>query len=134
MSEQFATPFHHWTMYQIKHHWPQHAFRVKIRFKTRLVQNSTMWKISGLHSWTANYTQRSGAGLGESWKFYCPNHVRNRSGICLVVQWLWISLPMKRTWVWSLVQKDPTCCKATKPMLHNQSSHFSGKPARCNEE
>ena len=32
----------------------------------------------------------------------------------LVIQWLRIRLPMQRTWVWSLVQEDSTCCGATK--------------------
>ena len=37
----------------------------------------------------------------------------------LVVQWLRIRLPMQGTQVQSLVQEDPTCCEATKPMHHN---------------
>ena len=37
----------------------------------------------------------------------------------LVAQWLRIHLPMQGTWVLSLVQEDPTCCEATKPMHHN---------------
>ena len=37
----------------------------------------------------------------------------------LMVQWLWMHLPIQWTWVWSLVQEDPTCCRATKPMHHN---------------
>ena len=37
----------------------------------------------------------------------------------LVVQWLRIHLPMHGTQVQSLVQEDPTCCGATKPVLHN---------------
>ena len=40
----------------------------------------------------------------------------------LVAQWLRILLPMQGTWVRSLVQEDPTCCRATKPMHHNYSS------------
>ena len=35
-----------------------------------------------------------------------------------MVQWLRIYLPMQGTWVRFLVQKDFTCCKATKPMCH----------------
>ena len=34
----------------------------------------------------------------------------------LVVQWLRICLPTKGTPVWSLVQQDPTCHQAPKPM------------------
>ena len=37
----------------------------------------------------------------------------------LVVQWLGTHLLMQRTWVWSLVWEDSTCCRATKPMSHN---------------
>ena len=33
---------------------------------------------------------------------------------CLVVQWLWICLPMQGTWVWSLVQGDSRCPWATR--------------------
>ena len=37
----------------------------------------------------------------------------------LVVQWLRICLPMQGTQVRALVQEDPTCCRAAKPMCHN---------------
>ena len=37
----------------------------------------------------------------------------------VVVQWLRIHLPMQGTWVQALVQEDPTCRGATKPMCHN---------------
>ena len=37
----------------------------------------------------------------------------------LVAQWLRIRLPMQGTWVRALVQEDPTCCRATKPVRHN---------------
>ena len=37
----------------------------------------------------------------------------------LVVQWLRICLPMRGTWVRALVQEDPTCRGATKPVRHN---------------
>ena len=37
----------------------------------------------------------------------------------LVGQWWTIHLPVQGTWVWSLVQEDPTCCRATKPVYHN---------------
>ena len=26
---------------------------------------------------------------------------------------------MQGTWIWALVQEDPTCCGATKPARHN---------------
>ena len=37
----------------------------------------------------------------------------------LVAQWLRIRLPMQGTRVWALVQEDPTCRGATKPVRHN---------------
>ena len=43
----------------------------------------------------------------------------NNWGTSLVAQWLRILLPMQGTWVRSLVQEDPTCCGATKPVSHN---------------
>ena len=41
------------------------------------------------------------------------------TGTSLVAQWLRIRLPMQGTWVRALVQEDPTCCGATKPVRHN---------------
>ena len=40
-------------------------------------------------------------------------------GTSLVAQWLRIHLPMQGTRVRSLVQEDPTCRGATKPVRHN---------------
>ena len=37
----------------------------------------------------------------------------------LVAQWLGVCLPMQGTWVRALVQEDPTCHGATKPVHHN---------------
>ena len=37
----------------------------------------------------------------------------------LVAQWLRIRLPMQGTRVRALVQEDPTCHRATKPVCHN---------------
>ena len=50
-----------------------------------------------------------------------------------VVQWLGISLPMQRTWVWPLVQGDPSCYRASEPMLHRKSQHDE-KPVHHSEE
>ena len=52
-----------------------------------------------------------------NWK--CPNPKIHRWGISLVVQWLKIHLPMQGTQVRALVQEDPTCRGATKPVRHN---------------
>ena len=61
-------------------------------------------------------------------------------GTSLVVQWLRIHLPMQGTRVWALVQEDPTCRGATKPMCHNYwacalepTSHNSWAPATTTE-
>ena len=40
-------------------------------------------------------------------------------GTSLVAQWLRIHLPMQGTQVRALVQEDPTCHRATKPVCHN---------------
>ena len=45
--------------------------------------------------------------------------LRMMFGTSLVVQWLRIGLPIQGTWVWALVQEDPTCHGATKHMCHN---------------
>ena len=37
----------------------------------------------------------------------------------MVAQWLRIHLPMQGTQVRALIQEDPTCCRATKPIRHN---------------
>ena len=75
-------------------------------------------------------------------------------GTSLVAQWLRIRLPMQGTRVQALVQEDPTCRRATKPVRHNywacepqllkpvclepvlcnKRSHCSEKPVHRNEE
>ena len=40
-------------------------------------------------------------------------------GASLVTQWLRIHLPMQGTRVRALVQEDPTCHGATKPVCHS---------------
>ena len=47
------------------------------------------------------------------------NIKKTKSGTSLVAQWLRIHLPMKGTWVRSLVREDPTCHGATMPVHHN---------------
>ncbi|XP_059967992.1 uncharacterized protein LOC132498418 isoform X2 [Mesoplodon densirostris] len=49
----------------------------------------------------------------------CENFKIIHAWTSLVVQWLRIRLPMKGTRVRALVQEDPTCHGATKPMRHN---------------
>ena len=45
--------------------------------------------------------------------------IKGTFGASLVAQWLRIRLPMQGTRVWALVQEDPTCRGATKPVSHN---------------
>ena len=46
--------------------------------------------------------------------------VRNESlRTPLVVLWLQIRPPMQKTWVQSLVQEDPPCLGAAKPVHHS---------------
>ena len=48
--------------------------------------------------------------------------IKLRTEAFLMVQWLRIHLVMQGTWVQFLIQKDPTCCGATKPVCHNYCS------------
>ncbi|KAJ8786102.1 hypothetical protein J1605_006536 [Eschrichtius robustus] len=56
-------------------------------------------------------------------KLCCPlpknSITKCASGASLVAQWLRICLPTQGTQVRALVQEDPTCHGATKPMCHN---------------
>ena len=77
-----------------------------------------------------------------------PPLAPSRDGVCasLVVRWLRIYLSMQGTWLPSLVQEDPICCRATKPVSHqllslcsramlcSKRSHCHEKPAHRNEE
>ena len=57
-----------------------------------------------------------------------------------------MQLPMQETRIWFLVQEDPTCHEATKPVCHdywtcamepvlcNKRSHCDEKPMHCNRE
>ena len=46
-------------------------------------------------------------------------HQNVRSWASLVAWWWRVHLTMQETWVWSLIQEDPTCHRATKPVSHN---------------
>ena len=50
--------------------------------------------------------------------------LKSHLGTSLVVQKLRIHLPMQGTQVWFLIQEDPTCCRATKPVHHNYWAHM----------
>ena len=45
--------------------------------------------------------------------------IKTKTGTFLGVQWLRIRLPMQGKQVWALIQEDPTCRGATKPVHHN---------------
>ena len=49
--------------------------------------------------------------------------IKKNSRAFLVAQWLRICLPMQGTRVQALVQEDPTCGGATKPVSHNYWAH-----------
>ena len=48
-----------------------------------------------------------------------PSDLKRPAGTCLVVQWIGIRLPEQETWIHSLIQEDPTCHAATKPVPQN---------------
>ena len=50
----------------------------------------------------------------------------------LVAQWIRIRLPVQGTRVWPLVQEEPTCRGATKPVRHNWA--WALESASCNHQ
>ena len=61
--------------------------------------------------------QYTSPSISRQWGFF--SSFKMPTGALLVAQWLGIRLPMQGTQVWALVQEDPTCCRATKPVRHN---------------
>ena len=62
----------------------------------------------------------TGVGQEKGITFWTERFIINSAeGTSLVVQWLRIRLPIQGTRVQSLVQEDPTCRGATKPVHHN---------------
>ena len=59
----------------------------------------------------------------------CSYLLKHGSRTSPVVQWLGIRLPMQETWVPSLVQEDPTCHAAIKPVRYDYRACV--KPWRC---
>ena len=94
------------------------------RFGPRLGQAlSSRWPGEGARCQTT-----SGAEMGRGVSARCPLtcqpaetvQIRVRPpGASLVTQWFRIHLPTQGTRVPALVQEDPTCRGATKPVLHN---------------
>ena len=67
------------------------------------------------------HAEESHQKLGERQETGSPSEPpkNKRPWVSLVAQWLRIRLPMQGTRVRALVQEDPTCRGATKPMHHN---------------
>ena len=58
--------------------------------------------------------------------------VRNKCWASLVAPWQRIHLPTQETWLRSLVQEDPTCLGATKPVIQNYWNPRTLEPVVCN--
>ena len=56
---------------------------------------------------------------GASGEWHSGIQARREDRASLVAKWLGIRLPMQGTRVQALVQEDPTCSGATKPVHHN---------------
>ena len=64
----------------------------------------------------------SGLNTISETKKTCHSGLKNKTKLnwaSLVAQWLRIHLPMQGTWVRALVQGDPMCHEAAKPVCHN---------------
>ena len=57
--------------------------------------------------------------IGKEVTCYCQDCSKQRIWTSLVVQWLGLRWPLQETRVWSLVQEDSTCHRATGPMHNN---------------
>ena len=66
--------------------------------------------------------------LWTIFKVFPGAHMKCLYQTSLVVEWIRIYLPMQGTWVRSLVLKDSTCCRATKPLSHNFWAHVLQLP------
>ena len=92
-----------------------------------------MKQLSRTGSWTTGVTIQKGTISGDykmqsfdstslvgpysEDKKNCKTFLKTKA--TLVAQWLRIHLPMQETWVRALVQEDPTCRGAIKPLRHN---------------
>ena len=92
----------------------------------------------------ARHSSSSRISLFSIYLKVCPIIIKTYSRTSLVSQWI-IHLPRQGTWVWSLVQEDPTSWAATKPEHFNYWAHTlepmlspwrrsrcSEKPQHCN--
>ena len=69
--------------------------------------------------WELSWGYLSGASVPLHVSLFKRRLEKKKKGTSLVAQWLRICLPMQGTRVQSLVQEDPTCRGATKPVSHN---------------
>ena len=75
---------------------------------------------AGVRAWKAPCPHRQPASQHTERCLVCHVCLRNiERWASLVAQWLKILLPMQGTRVRALVQEDPTCRGATKPMRHS---------------
>ena len=99
----------------------------------------------GSWTWLGNWTTTTSlpsetAEVKEREHTRCLNSNREWiSGTSLVAQWLRLHMLTQGTWVWSLVQDDPTCCRVAKPVCHNYwalytMSHNTLEPVLCKRE
>ena len=117
---EFSCPFHHErTQWEDGHLWsrrqeltrPESAGTLLLDFPaSRTVRKECLW-FKPPNVWYFCYSSLNRLG---HWVSQMSFH-----GTSLVAQWLRICLPVQGTQVRSLVQEDPTCCRATKPVSHN---------------
>ena len=86
---------------------------------------SIVWSLGARHLQLCFFLKIALAIWGLLWfqinfRIICSSSVKNVvAGTSLVVQWLGICLPTQGKRVRALVQEDPTCSGATKPVRHN---------------
>ena len=106
---------HYWWEFKMVQPLWKMVQQLLIKFSTDLSHYSviSLWGILFSKEWTTwvnlQSIKLSKWSQSQKWTYWSS----------LVVQWLRICLPMQWTRVWSLVQKDPSCCGATKPASHS---------------
>ena len=94
---------------------------IKMRGEINEIETKkTIAKINKTKSWFFEKVNKTDKPLARLIKKKRERTQINKiRGTSLVVQWLGIHLPMKRTWGRALVWEDLTCRGATKPVCHN---------------
>ena len=121
-------------------------------FQRRAMAIGGKWECGGLvrtscHSdWESNWRPGWARADERQHKTGWCLDVKSRLKTSLVVQRLGICLPMQGTWVWSLIQENPTCfgapgriCHsygtwALEPVLSRKRSYCNEKPVHPSEE